>query len=222
MANANTVVDALRQAGVPSDQPLSLTNPGGNNPWLFVLPASSASNGGQPVVLEVPSVAANGVENGAQNGNPLVINPWYADGNTFLVRAMGRVAPNNGSKTLKLYLYSGTGLAGPGQSQGAEVGFGSATLPATSTGNVYSNWYLESKCLWDSQSLQLNCVTSGMIAGTAIAAVAFSINNPSNWLAQQAAGAYLNLPFVIGANLSSSAAAGQDIVTLDEFTAEML
>ena len=55
--NSNTIIDALQLAGVASDQPLVLTNPGGNNPWLFSAPAGLAANAGAPVALAVPVVA---------------------------------------------------------------------------------------------------------------------------------------------------------------------
>jgi hypothetical protein len=225
MANANTVVDALRTAGVPTDQALILTNPGGNNPWLFTNPASSTANAGAPCALEVPTTSANGVTNGLLSGTPLAAanNPWYADGNVFIVRALGRVQPNAFSKTLKLYLFAGNGLSSgaAGALGDFEVGFGSATLPALGQPAAFTNWYFEAKCLWDSSSLNLNGIFSGFIGSTNIAATNFSIYNPSAWAAQQAAGAYNNLPFVVGANLNSTANAVPDLVTLEEFTADI-
>lgn len=221
--NSNTLVDALRNAGVPQETPLVLTNPGGNNPWLFTLPASFASNGGQPVVLEVPTVAANGIEQGLLSGGAdNNITTWYADTNVFVVRAIGRVAPNAFGKTLKLYMFAGNGLGSgsPGALQDTQIGIASATLPATGQPAAYSNWFLEAKCLWDAPSLTLTGLFSGLVAGVNIAATAFSVYNPSSWQAQAAPGAYLPLPFVIGANLSSSANATPDTVSLFEFVCD--
>lgn len=227
MANANTVVDALRTAGVPADQALILNNPGGNNPWLFVNPASAVANAGAPCVLEIPTTAANGITTGGPLSGVSLSqpnNPWYADGNIFIVRALGRVQPNAFGKTLKIYLFAGNGLATPAPGALADfpVGFGSATLPAAGQPAAFTNWYVEAKCLWDSNSLNLNGTFSGFIGGTAIAATAFTVYNPSAWAAQQAAGAYNNLPFVIGANLGASTANPQnDVLTLEEFTADL-
>ena len=230
MPNQNTIVNALRAAGEVENQPIQLTNPGGNNPWLFVWPAGvgvGGPNAGQPVALEVPTVAANGIELGPLAGhNESTNNLWYADSNMFLVRAQGRVAPNNYNKTLKLYLFTGNGLqnagAGAGALQDFQIGFGSATLPAQATNDAYSNWYLEAKCLWDSQSLTMTGEFQGQIAGSLITRAAFSVYNPSAFVAQQAAGAYLPIAFVVGANISSSAAAGNDVVALEEFVAEQI
>jgi hypothetical protein len=224
MANANTIVDALRNAGVPTDQNVTLTNPGGNSPTLFTLPASNVANAGAPVVLEVPSVAANGVTNGLLSGNALSApnNPWYADGNVFIIRAVGRVQPNATGKTLKLYLFAGNGLsqtASAGAIQDFEIGLLSAVV--TPTGGAFSNWEVEAKCLWDSQSLQLQGTFEGRIAGTFVGPTAFAVYNPSAWAAQQAAGAYNNLPFVLGANIASTANPSNDLVILEEFTADI-
>lgn len=225
MANQNTVVDALRNAGISPDQPLTLTNPGGGVVWLFTLPATSVANAGAPVVLEVPTVAANGVEVGPLAGhNESTSNLWYADSNMFLVRAQGRVSPSVFGKTLQLNLYAGNGLQAPapGALRDIQMGSGSVALPVQASNDAFSNWFIEAKCLWDSASLYLNGVFSGMIAGTALAATGFSIYNPSAWLAQQAAGAYSPLPFVIGATIASSASGANDLVVLEEFTAEQL
>ena len=223
MANASTVVDALRLAGIPADQASILTNPGGNNPWLFVAPAGFAANAGAPIVLEIPTVAANGVENGLLSGVTLAApnNPWYADGNTFIVRAIGRIQPNAFGKTIKLYLFAGNGLQNQaGSVADQQIGFASVTLPATGSA-AFSNYELEAKCLWDSQSLQLTGVFKGIVGGTLISETAFSVYNPSLWAAQQAAGAYLPLSFVLGANLNSTANATPDLVILEEFTADI-
>ena len=223
--NADTIVDALRNAGVPTETPLTLSNPGGNNPWLFTLPASFASNGGMPVVLEVPNTQGNAINvpsslSGIADSNGL----WYADGNMFIIRAIGRVAPNTFAKTLKLYLFAGNGLQTPnaGALQDNQIGFGSVTLPAQSTGDANTNWYLEAKCLWDLPSLTLNGVFSGQCGSTLFSATAFSIYNPSAYAAQQAAGSYASIPFVVGANLSSTAAPVPDTVQLLEFVADKL
>lgn len=224
MSNANTVVDALKLAGIPQDTPLTLSNPGGNNPWLFVAPASPASNAGAPVALSVPCVIGEAVESGRQTGGATSDSQlWYADKAMFRVRVVGHVQPNSFSKTLKLYLFSGNGniTGAPGTSvTDLQIGFASATLPATVS--AYSNFFLEALCLWDSLSLQLNGIFQGQIGGTAIAATAFSVNNPSSYRSQDAAGAFNPLQFVVGANLSSSASAQPDLVVLDEFTAEMV
>ena len=205
--NSNTVVDALRQAGVPSDQPLTLTNPGGNNPWLFSLPASFAANAGAPVVLEVPTVAANGVEIGPLAGIAESKGNWYADGRSFLVRAVGQAAPVAFGKTLKIYLFAGNGLASgvSGSQADVELGLASGTVSAVGGTAAFSNWYIEAKCLWDSASLNLTGTLSGLIGGNVIAATGFSIPNPSAWVAQQAPGAYLPLSFVLGVNMASTA-----------------
>src|SRR5580700_4069120 len=108
--NSNTIVDALREAGVATETALTLTNPGGNNPWLFVLPASSASNAGTPCILEVPCVPGEAVEiSGDLAGGGDPNGMWYADGSPFWVRALGKVDPNATGKTLKIYLYAGNG-----------------------------------------------------------------------------------------------------------------
>lgn len=223
MANSNTIVDAFRTAGVATDQALVLNNPGGSNPWLFTLPASAVANAGAPCILEVPTTAANGVMNGPQVGIGLAQanNPWYADGNAFIVRAIGRIQPNTFGKTFKLYLFAGNGTDGSAGALGEkQIGFVSVTLPAQSTNVAYTNYDVEAKCLWDSQSLQLTGAFSGFVAGTLITSAAFSVVNPSGWVAQQAAGAYNALPFVIGVNLTSTAAGTPDVVTLEEFTAD--
>ena len=220
--NSNTVVDALRLAGIPTEQPLTLNNPGGNNPWLFTAPAGFAANAGAPVVLNVPCVIGEAVEiSGNQAGEADPNGLWYADGNMFIVRVLGRVAPNTYAKTLKLYLFAGNGLdAGVGQLGEKQIGFGSATLPLQASNDAYTNFYLEAKCLWDSQSLTLNGSFSGQIGANLISAAGFSIYNPSAWTPQQAAGSYNPLPFVVGANLNSTAAGTADSVQVIEFVAD--
>ena len=208
-----------------ADTPLSLSNPGGNSPWLFTIPASYAANAGNPVTLDVPCVAGEAAFTSFLNGVALPgKQEWYADGRSFLVRAVGQVAPNVYSKTLKLFLFVGNGLNSgvAGQEPDQLLLQTSTTLPAQATNSAYSNWYLEAKCLWDSASLTLNGVASGMVAGIAISASAFSIVNPTQWVAQQAAGSYKPISFVIGANLNSSANPSADVVQLNEFTAEAL
>jgi hypothetical protein len=124
---------------------------------------------------------------------------------------------------VKFYLFAGNGLAAP--SAGAladfQIGFGSAVLPLQASNDAFSNYYLEAKCLWDSQSLYLTGVFSGVIAGTLVASAAFSIYNPSGYAAQQAPGAYASLPFVIGANIASSVSGANDLITLEEFSADL-
>ena len=223
--NSNTIIDALQLAGVASDQPLVLTNPGGNNPWLFSAPAGLAANAGAPVALSVPVVAGESAIKGLLNGAPLPgKQEWYADGRSFLVRAIGTIQPAGGSKTIKFYLFVGNGLGSGVTGSQADVMLGetSSTLPAFTTGGAYSNYYLEAKCLWDSASLQLNGVLSGMVGGVAIAASAFSVPNPTAWVAQQAAGSYNPLSFVLGVNIGSSLGSANDVVQLVEFTAELL
>jgi hypothetical protein len=221
MANASTLVDALRTSGLASETSITLNNPGGNNPWLFTWPAGLTANAGAPVALSVPVVQGEGpqaaelLSGGAQSTDQI----WYADRAVFRVRAVGRVLPNAFSKTLKLYLFAGNGItAGTGLVPDLQLGFASATLPASSS--AYSNWWIYADCLWDSSSLQLNGTFEGQIAGTVIAKTGFSVNNPSAWAAQQAPGSYNPLSFVVGVNLASSANANPDQVTLDEFTAD--
>jgi hypothetical protein len=225
MANANTIVDALRTAGIAAEQAPVLTNPGGNNPWLFLWPAGFAANAGAPVALSVPVVQGEGPQSaerlsGGAQGTDQV---WYADRAMFLVRAVGRVLPATFAKTLKIYLFVGNGVnpASAGGQQDYELGLLSATLPASSTKAADSNWFLEAKCLWDSSSLVLNGTLSGMIGGTAIAVTGFSVVNPTSWAAQQAPGSYNPLAFVVGANITSTAGI-DDQVILDELTAEEL
>lgn len=220
--NSDTIVDALKQQGTASDQSIQLVNPGGNNPTLFSWPAGFQFNAGAPVVLEVPTVSANAVEMSAQAGEGDSQGIWTADGHLFTVRVVGSVQPNNFGKTLKLYLFTGNGL--PDSAAGAVgdklLGQGSAVLPVASSKAAFANWYIQATCLWESASLYMNGYFSGQIAGTLLPLTAFSIYNPSNWLAQQAAGAYLPIPFVVGANIGSSAAAGNDLVNLVEFSAD--
>ena len=222
--NANTIVDALKLAGIASDTPLTLTNPGGNNPWIFSAPAGFAANAGAPVALEVPCVPGEAVDVSGRAGIADSNGMWYADSRAFLVRAIGRIAPNAYSKTLKLYLFAGNGLNTPaaGALQDNQIGFATVTLPAQATNDAYSNFLLEAKCLWDSASLTLNGVFSGLIAGSLISATAFSVYNPSAWAAQQAPGSYNPLPFVVGANVNSTAVGGNDVVQLSEFSADAL
>jgi hypothetical protein len=226
MANANTIISALKLAGIASDTPLTLTNPGGNNPWLFVSPGGFASNAGAPVALTVPVVQAEGVVMAdPQAGiNESGDNLWYADKNKFLVRAVGRVQPNSYAKTLRLYLFTGNGLGSgvAGASADVQIGFGSAVLAASSTGVAYTNWWLEAVCLWNVESLQMTGYFEGQIGGTLITRTGFAVNNPSNWAAQQAAASYNPLSFVVGANIASTLVGGSDLVVLDEFTADML
>ena len=219
--NANTIASALAVAGMPTNAQLTLTNPGGNSPWLFTLPATAVANAGQPACLEVPSVAANGVQVGPFSGVAESDSIWYADSNVFTVRAMGRVAPNATGKTLKIYLFAGNGEpAGSGALQDFEIGLISGVV--TPTGGAYSNWFIEAKCIWDSASLQLTGYYSGNVAGTATAPTGFAVYNPSAWAAQQAAGAYNNLPFVLGANIASTVNPSADTVSLYEFSAELV
>lgn len=224
MANANTLVDALRTAGLATETAPVLNNPGGNNPWLFTWPAGSAANAGAPVALSIPVVqgegpqAAERLSGGAQSTDQV----WYADRAMFLVRILGRVQPNATGKTLKLYLFAGNGL--PDSATGAigdkQVAFGSATV--TPTGGAYSNFWLEVRCLWDSNSLQLTGTYEGEIAGTLISKTAFAVYDPTAFKAQQAPGSYNPLSFVVAVNVNSTANSVSDLVYLDEFTAEEL
>jgi hypothetical protein len=221
--NVNTVVNALQEAGVALNSPITLTNPGGNNPWLFTWPAGFVFNAGGPVALNVPCVQGEAVDLGSRAGIALSgREEWYADGRPFIVRAHGLVAPLTFSKTFRIYLFVGNGVnpASAGGQQDYELGLLSATLPASTT--AYSNWYLEAKCLWDSASLQLNGQVSGQIGGSVISATGFSINNPTSWVAQQAAGSYNPLSFVLGVNLASTAGPNNDVVTLNELYADMV
>ncbi len=219
--NQNTITSALYNNN-PTNAPSVLTNPGGNNPWLFLY-NPVGSQGGLPVVLEVPTTAANAIDVANSAGDALAGNKgeWYADGRSFQGRVVGTVAPNAFGKTFKLYLFAGNGLQNSaGAVADQQLASFSVTLPATGSGAL-SNWYLKFECIWDSASLQLTGVASGQIAGQAISSVTFSIYNPSLFAQQQAAGAYLNIPFVIGANINSTANATPDTVTLIEFTADM-
>lgn len=226
MSNANTFVDALRTAGLALETPPSLSNPGGNNPTLFTWPAGTgvgATNAGAPVVLSVPVVQGEAVNIGSLAGSAVPESQlWYGDKSMFRVRALGRVQPNATGKTLKIYLFTGNGL--PDSASGAigdkEVGLLSAVV--TPSGGAFSNWFLEATCLWDSNSLQLTGTLKGCVAGTLIAETGFSIFNPSAFAAQQAAGSYNPIDFVIGANIASTANPNADVVTLDEFSAEAL
>ena len=225
--NQNTIVDALKMAGVPLNAPVVLTNPGGANPWLFtVSPTGDNPSTLLPVVLNVPNTSAltygsAGTSGSAQaplasgpfSGTGSPIEEWYADGNPFLLRAAGKIVPNAFSKSVKFYLYSGNGQlsTAPGYQPDVQIGIATATTPASIS--AYTNYYLEGRCIWDSQSLQLNGVFSGMVAGTIINGVAFTVNNLS---------ANVPLAFVLGVNLPSSANNTPDQVTLEEFSAEML
>ena len=225
--NTNTIVDALRMAGVPLNAPVTLNNPGGANPWLFTVSPTGDNPGTLlPVVLNIPCTSSLTYSSSGTSGSsqaPLSSGPfagvassieeWYADGNPFLIRTAGKILPNSFGKTVKFYLYSGNGQlsTAPGYQPDIQIGFASATLPASIS--AYSNYYFEAKCIWDSQSLQLNGVFSGMVAGTSIAGVAFTVNNLS---------ANVPLAFVFGVNLSSSANAVPDQVTLEEFAGEQL
>ena len=219
--NQNTIVNALYNNN-PTNAPSVLTNPGGSNPWLFLY-NPVGSQGGLPVVAEVPTTAANAIDVAALTGEALAGNKgeWYADGRGFTLRCVGTVAPNAFGKTFKLYLFAGNGLQNSaGAVADQMLAEFSVTLPASGSG-AFSNWTLKAECLWDSASLQLTGVVSGQIAGQAISSVTFSVYNPSLFAAQQAAGAYLNIPFVLGANLNSTANATPDTVTLIEFTVDM-
>lgn len=226
MSNANTIVDALRTAGIALETPPSLNNPGGNNPTLFTWPAGSgvgAANAGAPVVLGVPVVQGEAVEVSSLAGGAVPDSQlWFGDRAMFRVRAVGRVQPNATGKTLKIYLFTGNGL--PDSASGAigdkEVGLLSGVV--TPVGGAFSNWFLEAKCLWDSNSLQLTGTIKGVIAGTAVGETGFAIFDPTAFKAQQAAGSYNPLSFVIGANIASTANPNADVVTLDEFSAEAL
>lgn len=224
MANASTLVDALRTSGLAAETAPVLSNPGGNNPWLFTWPAGFTANAGAPVALAVPVVQAEGVTAAERltGGNQATDQIWYADRAMFNVRAVGRALPSAFAKTLKLYLFCGNGLGSgvAGSSADVQIGFGSATLPLQATNVAYANWFMEAKCLWDSSSLTLTGIFSGQISGNLITSTAFSITNPSNYAYQQAAGSYNPLSFVVGANLSSTAAGVPDLVYLDEFTAD--
>lgn len=223
--NADTVVDALRVAGSAAETPLTLTNPGGGVVWLFSYPATAVANAGVPAVLNVPCVIGEAVEvSGSLAGGADPNGLWYADGNAFIVRAIGRVAPSVFNKTLQLNMYAGNGLQSPaaGALRDIQIGSISVTLPAQASNDANSNFIMEAKCLWDSQSLTLNGSFFAQIAGTLTGPTAFSVYNPSAWAAQQAAGSYAPLPFVVGASISSSVAGAADSVQLLEFVADRL
>jgi hypothetical protein len=224
--NQNTVVDALKMAGVPLNTPVLLTNPGGVL-WLFTTSPTGDNPGTLlPVVLNVPNTSALTYGSAGTSGSaqaPLASGPfsgtgspveeWYADGNPFLIRAAGTVRPNAFSKTFKLVLFSGNGQLSTATGYQPDVQIGSATATTPASVSAFSNWYLEARCVWDSYSLQLNGVFSGMVCGTIINGVAFTVNNLS---------ANVPLAFVLGCNLPSGANAQNDIVSLEEFSAEML
>lgn len=224
MANASTIVDALRTSGIATETAPVLTNPGGNNPWLFVWPAGNTANAGAPVVLSIPVVQGESPVAAEQlaGGNQATDQEWYGDRAMFLVRIVGRVQPNATAKTLKLYVFSGNGL--PDSAAGAigdkQVAFGSASI--SPTGGAFSNFFLEIRCLWDSSSLQLTGTYEGQIAGSLISKTAFAVYDPTAYKLQQAAGSYNPLDFVVAANVNSTANAVADLVILDEFTAEEL
>lgn len=220
--NVNTIADALQGGGNPPDSQVTLTNPGGNNPWLFTWPATAQANAGVPVVLEVPSVQANGVLLGTLAGAANSDRLWCADGNAFVVRAVGKVQPVATGKTLKLYLFAGSGEPQSGLPD-FQIGPVQSFALGTPTGGAFSNFWLEARCVWDAASLQLTGTIKSQCAGVLSAEAAFSVYNPSGWLAQQAAGAYNNLPFVLGANLASTANnPSNDLVILTEYSAEAL
>jgi hypothetical protein len=225
--NADTIVDALRQAGIATETPITLSNPGGNNPWLFTYPAGFAANAGAPVTLNVPCVIGEAIDaSGNLAGTADPNGLFYADGNMFIVRAIGRVAPATFAKTLKLYLFAGNGLDAAGGAGGSlgekQIGFASATLPLQASNDANTNFWMEAKCLWDLQSLTLNGVFTAQIGTNVTTATGFSIYNPSAWAAQQAPGSYNPLPFVVGANVNSTASGVADSVQLLEFVADRL
>lgn len=219
--NANTILNALINNS-PANAPSVLTNPGGNNPWLFTY-NPVGSQGGIPVVAEVPTTANNAIDIGYLSGTATGGNKgqWYCDGRGFIVRAMGTVAPNAFGKTLKLYFFAGNGLQNSAGAVADQLlAQFSTTLPSSGS-SAFSNWTLKAECTWDSASLVLTGVVSGQIAGQSISSVTFSVYNPSLFTQQQAAGSYLPIPFVLGANLNSTTNSQADTVTLNEFTVDI-
>lgn len=221
--NANTVVDALRLAGVPLNTPATLVNPGGANPWLFSFPAGGIlTSPAVPVVAEVPNSAAQSFSATGTSGSggssqsfavfPPPIENWVADGKGFIVRAAGKIQPNSFGKTIKFYWFVGNGLlsTAPGYEPDVQIALVSQVLPASVS--AYTNYQMKAECIWDSQSLQLTGVVTGQVAGTAFSSVSFVVNNIS---------ANVPIPFVLGANLASSANANPDLVLLTDWTVDM-
>ena len=209
MATVNTFANALGK----SNAALVLTNPGGNNPWLFSRKDQTGALN-IPAVLVIPTTAAAAaIASDEMYGNSMPQEELVMDGKPFVVRASGLVLPSVGSLTLKLYVFYGNGeaVANPGALADVQVLLASATLPAASaTVPAASNWLLELKCIWDSLSATLNIQTSGFINGTAVTSTMAQVTN-----VQQ-------VQFVIGANLTSEATALNELVTLTNFTADLL
>jgi hypothetical protein len=222
--NRNTVQNALQNAGLQNHAPAVLTNPGGTQPWLFTAQLTGNNPGAAPpIVLEVPNsgsltFGAAGTSGSAQApllgdevGTAMPLEETYFDGRSFVVRAVGKVQPNAFSKTFKLWLFVGNGLVSTAQGFEPSVTVGTVSVTLPSSVSAYSNWYIKAECIWDKDSLQLNGTFSGLVAGSAISATAFTVNNLS---------ANVPLPFVIGCNLSSSANANPDLVFLTDFSCD--
>lgn len=226
--NSDTIVNAL--AGInPPNAPVVLSNPTAITLFEYAPSAFVGDNPGTllPVVLNVPSQPSQvfsaagtsgsgaGVYGGASlAGGAATMEEWTADSRAFIIRAFGKVSPLQVSKTLTLDLYWGNGI---GLTNG---GFGQVSLinaaQALSATNPFaSNWYLESRVLWDSTSTRLNAYTTGQINGTSLGPVAVTIPNVPAGQVQFTCGASLN---------DSGANQGGNVftITLVEFSAERL
>lgn len=225
--NSDTIVNALARNN-PPNAPAVLVNATAQTLFQYAPTAFENDNPGTllPLVLDVPSQPSQvfsasgtsgsgaGVYGGAsQSGLPTVMEEWTADGRAFIVRAFGKVSPLQVSKTLTLDLYWGNGISL------ANGGFGGISLinaaQALSATNPFaSNWYLESRVLWDSTSTRLNAYTTGQINGVSLGPVAISITNVPGGQVQ----------FTCGASLNDSGAGQSNTftITLVEFAAERL
>lgn len=194
--NSNTVANALAENN-PSGAPATLVNPTGASEFI--------NPNGTPLILNVPSVASNGVLVGPQDGGPLSDGLWYADGKPFHVRVSGLIQPAQVSQTFTLVL-----MLVKGQTAADQIGVSLATwsqaLDATS---VYTNFSIELDLLWDSQSQRLNGTYEGAIDGVVISRAAT--------VKLTAVG---QLQFALVPKLS--AAANQGNVTLTQFFAEVI
>jgi hypothetical protein len=195
--NVNTFVNALRGVG-----PLTL-----NSPTVLTL-------FGAPVVLSVPSTPSQ-AEQSSLSGDALPGHEqWYADGQTFRVRASGLFQPLQASKTYSVFLYYGNGLAIANQGGTGETELGAASGTLNAAAPFYTNWSLQADCLWDSASSVLNVVLNGQVNGVAL-------TQQVKQVANVAAGA---LQFVVG-GIANDSGVGQSIpfkIILNDFSAELV
>ena len=204
MATLNTIANALGK----SNAALVLTNPGGNNPWLFNRPSSQGAV--VPAVLLVPSTAAQAAQSSDQfYGNTEPQEEVFVDGKPFVIRIAGTVNPSQVSQSLRLYLFLGNGESSLSAGSVADVQLiiATGTLPASPAA---SNWLIEAKCMWDSLSNTLNVQSSGFINGTAVTSAMTQALNVAPG----------QVEFVVGANLASTSTVST--VTLTNFAADIL